>query len=95
MQVELFKALKSVNVSDDQATAVVAQLEDFIVRKVEDANRDLTAKIDGMVAAERATIAQQNQIIALQSRQTTIFGGILALGSLIIAGATIAVKFIH
>lgn len=88
MHVELFKALKSANVNDDAATVIVAQLEEFIVRKVEDANKDLTAKIDGLVQS-------QNQIIALQSRQTTIFGGVLALGSLVIAGATIAVKFIH
>lgn len=95
MQVELFKALKSVNLSDDTASETVAQLEDFIVKKVEDANKEIVAKIDGLIAAERATIAAQSQIIALQSRQTTIFGGILALGSLIIAGATIAAKFIH
>lgn len=46
MQVELFKALKSVNVGDDQATIVVAQLEDYIVRKVEDANKEIKAKLD-------------------------------------------------
>ncbi|WP_454887344.1 hypothetical protein [Sphingomonas oryzagri] len=58
------------------------------MKKVEDANREIVAEIKGLIAS-------QSQIIALQSRETTIFGGILALGSLIIAGATIAAKFIH
>lgn len=42
----IVQSLKSVNVGDDQATIVVAQLEDYIVRKVEDANKEIKAKLD-------------------------------------------------
>lgn len=55
MQVTLFKALKSVKMSDDQATAVVEQLEEFMALKIKEANAALEAqnkalesKIDGM-----------------------------------------------
>ncbi len=61
MQVELFKALKSVNVGDDQATIVVAQLEDYIVRKVEDANKGIEAQL----AAQTWVIGSVGAIIAI------------------------------
>lgn len=55
MQVTLFKALKSIKMSDDQATAVVEQLEEFMALKIKEANATLEAqnktlesKIDGM-----------------------------------------------
>lgn len=55
MQLTLFKALKSIKVSDDQATAVVEQLEEFMALKIKEAtagleaqNRALESKIDGM-----------------------------------------------
>ena len=88
MHVELFRALTSANVTDDKAEQVVAELEDFIVRKVEDANRELIAKIDGLIAA-------QTKIIDNNARTASIMGTVLAIGSLLIAGATIGAKFIH
>ena len=45
MQITLFKALKAIKVDDDTASAVVVQLEDFIVRKVEDANKGIEAQL--------------------------------------------------
>ena len=55
MQVTLFKALKSIKVGDDQATAVVEQLEEFMALKIKEANAALEAqnkalesKIDGL-----------------------------------------------
>ena len=81
MHVELFKAMKVANLSDEQATVVVAQMEDFIVRTVETANKGIEAKLD-----------------ALDKRLTfvgTFVGVMIGLATLLIAGATLATRFIH
>jgi hypothetical protein len=44
-QLSLFKALQSIKLQDDTATVVIAQVEDFIVRKVEDAHKGLEAEL--------------------------------------------------
>lgn len=46
MQVQLFKALQSINIPDDVATQVVEKLESHIAMKVSDANKALESKID-------------------------------------------------
>lgn len=76
MHVELFKAMKVANLSDEQATVVVAQMEDFIVRTVETANKGIEAKLDA------------------QSKQITFVGVMIGLATLLIAGATLAARFI-
>jgi hypothetical protein len=39
MQVTMFKALKSINIDDTQATTVVEQLEEYVAVKIADATK--------------------------------------------------------
>jgi hypothetical protein len=45
MQITLFKALKSVKLSDDQATEVVEAVEEYIAVKINEANKGLEAQL--------------------------------------------------
>lgn len=45
MQVALFKALQSIKIDDDRATAVVDSLEAYMKVRVEDAVKPLEAKL--------------------------------------------------
>ncbi len=45
MQIALFKALKSVNLTDDQATEVVNAVEEYIAVKIKEANVELVAQL--------------------------------------------------
>ncbi len=45
MQVTLFKALKSINIADDAATDVVAQVEEHIAMKINEATKGLEAQL--------------------------------------------------
>lgn len=61
MHVALFKALKSVNLSDDQATEVVKAFEEYLAVKIKEANAEL-------VAQQRATnwlIGSLGSVIAI------------------------------
>jgi len=57
MQVTLFNALKSIKVGDDQATAVVEQLEEFMALKIKEAN----AALEAQNKALESKIEQQQQ----------------------------------
>lgn len=55
MHVTLFKTLKSININDDLATAVVEQLDMFLASEIKEAttgleaqNKALESKIDGL-----------------------------------------------
>ena len=61
MHIALFKALKSINVSDDSATEVVKAFEEYLAVKIKEANAEL-------VAQQRATnwlIGSLGSIIAI------------------------------
>lgn len=45
MHIALFKALKSVNLSDDQATEVVEAFEEYLALKIKEANAGLEAQL--------------------------------------------------
>ena len=61
MHVTLFKALKSVNLTDDQATEVVKTVEEYIAVKITEANKNLEARIQALTYA----IAAVGGLIAL------------------------------
>ena len=48
MQVTLFKSLKSVHMTDEHASAVVAELEEYIDKMIGNANRPLEAKLESL-----------------------------------------------
>ena len=45
MHIALVKALKSINLSDDQATEVVEAIEEYIAVKIKEANAGLEAQL--------------------------------------------------
>lgn len=106
MQVTLFKALKSIKVDDDAATAVVASLAEHVDIMIGDANKGLEAKTDGLKAeinALQTVISTQygamrdslQDVKASQSRQTTFLGAMIAIVGVAIAAGPIVAKFIH
>lgn len=44
-QITLYKALKSINVSDEQATEVMAAVEEYIAVKINEANKGVEAQL--------------------------------------------------
>ena len=48
LPVELFKALRSVKIGNDEATKVVAELEGHIAMKISEANAPLIAELKSM-----------------------------------------------
>ncbi|MBB3588988.1 hypothetical protein [Sphingomonas sp. BK481] len=54
MHITLFKALKSVSMTDDQATEVVDAFEEYLAVKIKEANAGLEAKITGVEAQLKA-----------------------------------------
>ena len=79
MQLPLFKALKSVQVSDDQATAVVDALEEYMAVKIKEATAGLEAQ----------NIALQAQLKA----QTWVIGSVGLLMAVIGLAPAIAKLF--
>jgi hypothetical protein len=57
MQLELFKALRSVKVASTDAEKVVEELEGHIAMKIDEANKVLIEKIDGLRWLFLATIS--------------------------------------
>ncbi len=99
MQITLFKALKSVNIDDASAKAVVDQLEEHIDTMISNATRPLEAKIDGLrVQVDAKTDSLRSQLDAktdsLRSQLTfnNVLLGIIGLG---IVAAPIIAKLIH
>jgi len=50
MQLPLFKALKTINIEDEQATEIVDSIEDYIAMKMKEATAPLAADIKGLDA---------------------------------------------
>ncbi len=61
MHIALFKALQSIKVSDDQATAVVEALEEYMAMKIKEANAGLEAQLK----AQNKIIGALGAIIAI------------------------------
>lgn len=57
MQLELFKALRSVKVASTDAEKAVEELEGHIAMKIDEANKVLIEKIDGLRWLFLATIS--------------------------------------
>lgn len=76
MQVTLFKALKSVNIDDAQATAVVDQLEEHLEKMIGDATKGLEAKLDATRIGLEAKLDAQSK----QLNFTNVLLGIVGLG---------------
>ena len=48
MQISFYRALKSIKIGDDMATAVVDDLEEFMKGRMEDAIKPLQSSIDAL-----------------------------------------------
>lgn len=55
MHIKLFRALKSANVSEDDAAEVVKAIEEFLAVKIKEANATLEAQMKGVEAQQKAT----------------------------------------
>jgi CHASE3 domain sensor protein len=61
VHIQLFKALKSINISDDQATEVVEAFEEYLAVKIKEAN----AGIEAQLKAQTWVIASIGLILAI------------------------------
>jgi len=84
MHITLFKALKSVSVTDDRATEVVEAFEEYVAVKVKEANAGLEAQLKGLEAQQKA----QTWLIGT-------LGSVIAIGVLVSALSPIITKLIH
>ncbi|WP_336764088.1 hypothetical protein [Asaia sp. VD9] len=78
MQLPLFKALKTINIKDEQATEIVDSMEDYIAMKMKEATAPLAARIEGLDAklgALQWTIGIMGTVIAI----ATVFSGVARL----------------
>ena len=91
MQVTLFKALKSVNIDDTLATAVVDQLEEYVAVKIADATKNLEAQNKGL----EAQIKGLETSIGGLKWQIGLFSAVVALAALIAGAGPVVAKFIH
>lgn len=61
MQITLFKALKSLNLSDEQATEVVEAVEEYIAVKIKEA----TSGLEAQLKAQTWVIAAVGTVLAV------------------------------
>ena len=94
MQVTLFKALKSINVDDEQATAVVAQLEEHLEKMIVDATKNLEAQNKSLEAKLDSTRIGLEAKLDAQRTQISFVGGLLGVIGLAIAAGPIVAKFL-
>ena len=88
MQLTLFKALKSINIEDDRATAVVGTMETHVSQIVNEAAREATRPLElRLVSLEAKLDAQRAQI--------AFTGTLLAIIGLAIAAGPIILRFVH
>jgi hypothetical protein len=66
MQVELFKSLRSIHISEEQATKVVSSVEEHIGMKVNDANTALRADVAALGARLETEIGAIKSILESQ-----------------------------
>ena len=84
MQITLFRALQSIKVGDDQATAVVERLESHVESVVNNNIKAVEGKLAGMQASLEALRIQVGFV-----------GAMLGVIGLAIAAAPIIAKLIH
>ncbi|CDG38953.1 MULTISPECIES: hypothetical protein [Asaia] len=84
MQLPLFKALKTINIEDEQATEIVDSMEDYIAMKMQEATAPLAARIEGldgrMGALDAKLGALDTKIGALQWT-IGIIGAVIAIAT--------------
>lgn len=84
MHIKLFRALKSANVSEDDAAEVVKAIEEYLAVKIKEANAGLEAQLKGVEAQQKAT----NWLIGS-------LGTVIAIGVLVSALSPIITKMVH
>lgn len=71
MQVDLFKALKSINIDDDASTSVVKALESYVAMQISHAIQPVLAGLEGLKSELAGTRAElSSQISAMSHIQT-------------------------
>lgn len=88
MQVALFKALRSINIDDTTATAVVDKLEEHLEHMIRDATKNLEAQ----------NKALESKLDGLRSQLTTfsILLSIIGLGvTVAVAAGPILARLVH
>ena len=65
MQIDLYQALRAIDVSDEQAKLVVSSLEEYIDSMVGDATKPLQEKIDGLQRSLDTHMKTQTWVISI------------------------------
>ena len=91
MQLTLFKALRSVNIDDTLATAVVDQLEDYVAVKIADATKNPEAQNKGL----EAQIKGLETSIGGLKWQMGVTSAVIAISALIVGAGAVLTKLIH
>jgi len=98
MQITLFKALKSIKIGDDQATAFVGQLEEHVETVV---NNNIVrfegniARVEGRIAALEGKFEGVQATLEAIKSQNVFIGIMISLVGLAIVTAPIVTKLIH
>jgi hypothetical protein len=91
MQITLFKALRSLKLNDDDATAVVESLEQHVERMV---NNHIAAMEGKLTALEGKLTGLQTSIDAMRS-QLNFVGVMIGIVGLAIAAAPLVARFVR
>jgi len=84
MQLPLFKALKTINIEDEQATEIVDSMEDYIAMKMKEATAPLAADIkglDGRMGALDAKLGALDTKIGALQWTIGIIGAVIAIAT--------------
>jgi hypothetical protein len=98
MHLPLFKALRSIRVSDEAATAVVTEFQSYVEGVVNNniaAVRGELAEFRGELTALRGEFKGMAAGIDALKHQVTLMGVLLSIIGLAIAAGPIVAKFIH
>lgn len=74
MHIALYRALKSIKMSDEAASQVVKAMEEHMAKSIADAVKPLEAKIDALTRTQEAKIEE------LKTRLSWVGGGIGLVG---------------
>jgi len=81
MQLPLFKALKTINIEDEQATEIVDSMEDYIAMKMKEATAPLAARIEGLDAKMDAKLGALDTKIGALQWTIGIIGAVIAIAT--------------
>ena len=102
MHVSLFKALKSIKITDESATGVVEDMqryvESVVTYNIQAVQGDLAAlrgEVRGELAAMRGEMRGLAAAIEALKHQVTLMGVLIGIVGLAIAAGPIVAKFIH